>query len=56
MKSIVVSVLGTIILIASILCASICFGIGCYLEGVAIILAALAVIYLLFSLSFRRKN
>ena len=56
MKSIVLSVLGTIILIAFILCASICFGIGCYLEGVAIILAALAVIYLLFSFSFKKKH
>lgn len=54
MKSIVLSLLGAIILIVSILCASICFGIGCYIEGAVIILAALAVIYLLFSFFFKR--
>lgn len=54
MKSIILCILGTLILIAAILCASICFGIGCYLEGVAIILAALAVIYLLFRFSFKK--
>lgn len=56
MKAIILSLLGTAIFIVGVLVASICFNIGCYLEGVTFVLAALALIYLLFRFFLKRTH
>lgn len=56
MKQIILSLLGTVMLLASLLRASICFAVDCYVEGIAIILITLALIYIIFSFFLKRKR